>query len=412
MGQYSKPKVKVGVVGCGAEATAHYLPYLMQMETATPVAVCDIDVQRMATCERLFGALQQYQDYHAMIERADIDAVLILTGPGTHVHFTLQAVQAGKHVLLQKPMALTLHDANAIVRAVRQAGVKAVVEPSFATLLDPDYVTLRYLLDQGVLGEPFWFSCMASTPAIYCPAEEQYPHDPTTSYVLDSGSLLFDSPYAPTQIATLLGDCKSVIGMTKKYSAEHFLAPGVESTNPLNRMTNSGNITTFPSIFSPLRSAQAPGDMATHVYSLYEMANGALGVFHITCPLQPYLPDSGVFEIYGAEGNLVFAGDTPAAIMSRRKELLPNVDADGWWHLPQQSKLDKAMRSPAKSGVFNHYHQSTQHLIDCIRDDRDPLLNVEWGRHITEMLLGALESARTGKRYQMTTTLTGLVAAG
>lgn len=56
-----------------------------------------------------------------------------------------------------------------------------------------------------------------------------------------------------------------------------------------------------------------------------------------------------------------------------------------------------------------YYHQSTQHLIDCIQEDRDPLINVEWGRHITEMMVGALESSRTGQRYGMTTTLTGLV---
>ena len=51
-----------------------------------------------------------------MIGRADIDAVFILTGPGTHVPFTMAAVEAGKHVLLQKPMALTLDDADAITR--------------------------------------------------------------------------------------------------------------------------------------------------------------------------------------------------------------------------------------------------------------------------------------------------------
>ena len=75
-------------------------------------AVCDIYEERTAACVRLFGAREQYQDYYEMIRRSDIDAVFILTGPGTHVPFTLAAVEAGKHVLLQKPMALTLDDAE------------------------------------------------------------------------------------------------------------------------------------------------------------------------------------------------------------------------------------------------------------------------------------------------------------
>ena len=56
-----------------------------------------------------------------MLRRADIEAVFILTGPGTHARFTVQAAEAGKHILLQKPMATTLEDANAIVTAVRAA---------------------------------------------------------------------------------------------------------------------------------------------------------------------------------------------------------------------------------------------------------------------------------------------------
>ena len=134
-----KRKVKVGVVGCGVVATAYYLPYLMKMPAVELVAVCDIDPARTSACVRLFGAREQYQDYYEMIRTADIEAVFILTGPGTHTSFTLAAVAAGKHLVLQKPMALTMHDTNTIVAAVRQAGVKAIVEPSSNTPLEPAY---------------------------------------------------------------------------------------------------------------------------------------------------------------------------------------------------------------------------------------------------------------------------------
>ena len=76
-------KVKIGVVGCGVVSTAYYLPYLMRHPNADLVAVCDLYETRTAACMRLFGAKEQYLDYYEMIQKADIEAVWILTAPGT-----------------------------------------------------------------------------------------------------------------------------------------------------------------------------------------------------------------------------------------------------------------------------------------------------------------------------------------
>ena len=152
MPQSDNRKVKIGIVGCGVVATAYYLPYLMQHPDADLVAVCDLFEERTSACMRLFGAKEQYLDYYEMIKQADIDAVWILTAPGTHVPFTLRAVELGKHVLLQKPMATNMEDACAMADAVRKAGVKALIEPSQSSPLDPDYARLRSLVKQGVLG--------------------------------------------------------------------------------------------------------------------------------------------------------------------------------------------------------------------------------------------------------------------
>jgi len=151
-------------------ATAYYLPYLITMDTAELVAVCDIYPERTAACVRLFGAKAQYQDYYEMIDQADIDAVFILTGPGTHVDFTLYAVERGKHVLLQKPMATTLEDANKITSMVRKAGVKALIEPSENSPLNPLFPSLRELIKAGVLGLPYWFSYLEWAPDRYHPS--------------------------------------------------------------------------------------------------------------------------------------------------------------------------------------------------------------------------------------------------
>lgn len=144
MSPTTPPKIKVGAVGCGAVTTAYYLPYLRQMANVELTAVCDLVAARTATSMRLFGARSAYQDYDAMIEQTDLDAVFILTAPGTHVPFARKAVAAGKHILLQKPMATTMDEARTIANAVRQAGVKAIIEPSSQSPLDPD---IAHLID-------------------------------------------------------------------------------------------------------------------------------------------------------------------------------------------------------------------------------------------------------------------------
>lgn len=400
-------KIKVGVVGCGVVATAYYLPYLQQH--ADLVAVCDTNEQRTAACMRLFGAREQYADYDEMIARADIEAVFILTGPGTHARFTLAAVAAGKHVLLQKPMCLTMDDANAIVAAVRTAKVKALVEPSSNSPLDPAYRELRTLIDRGVLGAPYWFSLIPTGPDHYHPSLGGNPYGLGAFYSEDSGGMLFDYPYAPTQIVTILGSCKSVMGMAKISVPQRAIVPEEAYDQFLAQVTDPEQANYWDVVVNLPRTEQVTMGAADNVFSLYEMANGAIGCFHVGRPFHPVLPavSGSSFEVYGTEGNLMFDNGWFASIISSKRDLLPSVSSDGWYHIPHQGDRSKAVWPKPIPGAFNYYHESTQHLIDCILEDRDPIVNVEWGRHITEMMIGAIESSRTGQRYQMTTSTEG-----
>ena len=403
MTETGQRKIKVGVVGCGVVATAYYLPYLMRH--ADLVAVCDTSQRRTEACARLFGAREQYQDYRAMLAHADIEAVFILTGPGTHAAFTLAAVAASKHVLIQKPMCLTLDDANAIVAAVRAAGVKALVEPSSNSPLDPIYRDLRALVDQGVLGDPYWFSLIPTGPDRYGPSLGGNPYGLQAFYSPDSGGMLFDYPYAPTQIVTILGACKSVMGMAKVSVPERTIVPERAYDDFLERATDPDDENYWDVVVDLPRTEHVTMGAPDNVFSLYEMTSGATGCFHAARLFHPVLPGmaGGSFQVFGTEGNLIFDNGHLASLISSKRQLLPQVGEDGWYHIPYQGDGSKAVWPKPVPGAFNYYHASTQHLLDCIRDDRDPIVNVEWGRHITEMMIGAIESSRTGQRYEMTT---------
>jgi len=113
----------------------------------------------------------------------------------------------------------------------------------------------------------------------------------------------------------------------------------------------------------------------------------------------------GALSVYGTEGNLLFGAGYKASIISSRIELLPEVSEDGWFHIPLRGDRSKARWPVPAPGAFNYYHESSRHLVECILEDKEPLVNVDWGLHITEMMVGALKSSETGELYHMTTGL-------
>ena len=407
MAETSGRKVKVGVVGCGVVATAYYLPYLIRMKNAELVAVCDRYEPRLRASARIFGAKQQYLDYYEMIDRADIEAVLILTTPGTHVPFALKAVEAGKHILLQKPMATDMVGARKIAEAVRRHKVKALIEPCSGTPLEPGVSDLRGLVRKGVLGEILWFALTGVGATSYGPWMGNNPYGQDTFFSKDSGGFLFDFPYAPTQIVGVLGPCKSIMASARIVVTETDIVPEEKYDEFLSKVTDPDRANYWDVVLDLPRTKHIKVEAVDNAYSLYEMVNGGVGSSHAGRIFHPVMPGAGDggLQIFGTAGNLIFGSGYTASIISKHKSLLPKVDADGWYHYcAPPAKGPGKWPQPAPGG-FNYYHESTRHLVECILENREPVVNVDWGLHITEMMAGAVESYTTGKRYDMTTTL-------
>ena len=340
----NQQKVKVGVVGCGVVATAYYLPYLAKMATAEITAVCDLKSVRTEACMRLFGAKAQYTNYYEMIEQADIDAVFILTAPGTHVPFAQAAINAGKHLLIQKPMATNMADARAIAQAVRAAGLKAIIEPSSNSPLDPDIAQLRALVKQGVLGDILWFTLGATGPTSYGPALGSNPYGQAAFYAKDSGGFLFDLPYAPANIVAVLGGCKSVMAQAQLKVTDHQIVPEEKYDEFLRQATHPDDANYWDLVVDLPRTQQVRLEAVDNAYSLYEMTDGTVGACHIGRIFHPVLPGTGngSLQIFGTAGNLIFGAGYMASIISTRQELLPAIADDGWYHIPLRGDRSKA----------------------------------------------------------------------
>jgi len=405
--QVTDRKVKIGVVGCGVVASAYYLPFLMDHDKSELVAVCDSTVQRAKECARLFGAQEVYEDYYDMLKRADIEAVWILTGPGTHKSFAVAAAEAGKHILLQKPMATNKEDADAIQAAVKKAGIHCLVEPSQQSPLQSPYPKLRQLVRDGALGNPYWFSFVWTGPDHDNGGLGHNPYGASAFLTKESGGMLFDYAYGPSQIVSVLGSCKSVMAMGALQVPERDIVPESDYTEFLSGRTDPWDANYWDAVIAKPKTDKARTETPDTYNILYEMESGFIGMFHVGRPFQP-IPKgvrSGAMEVFGTEGNIYFDPypGIHSTVYSTRQELLDAPDENGWMSFEKQGDLSKGKWPQPVPGGFNYYHESSRELCDCILTGRQTKLDVDWGAHINEMLSGAAESARTGQKYQMQT---------
>ncbi|WP_226782389.1 Gfo/Idh/MocA family protein [Oceaniglobus trochenteri] len=402
-------QVKIGAVGCGVVASAYYFPFLMDHPEADLVAVCDLDEQRVKDCQRLFGAREGYTDYFEMLEKADIEAVWILTGPGTHKLFSIAAAKAGKHILLQKPMATTKADADAIQAAVKEAGVKCLVEPSQQSPLQRPFPKLRSLVKDGALGDPYWFSFIWTGPDHDNGGLGHNPYGAAAFLNKESGGMLYDYAYGPSQIVSMFGACKSVMAMSALQMPSRQIVPESDYTDYLAKATDPWDANYWDAVVKAPKTDACTMEAPDTYNILYEMHSGWIGMFHVGRPFHP-IPKgvrSGAMEVFGTEGNIYFdpRPGIMATVYSTKQDMLENPDENGWMDIGKEGDLSKGKWPKPTPGGFNYYHESSRLMCDAILNDTPILIDEDWGAHINEMLTGAQESAETGKKYMMKTTV-------
>jgi len=143
----------IGVIGCGAIACEAHLPNYAANARARLVAVADIDDGRARAAADRFSVPYIYADYRQLVERDDIDAVSVCTPNYLHAEQTIAALQAGKHVLCEKPMAITIAEAEAMIGAAEAAKRQLMV--GFTHRFYGFNQMARDVIAEGTLGRPY-----------------------------------------------------------------------------------------------------------------------------------------------------------------------------------------------------------------------------------------------------------------
>ncbi|HVK05363.1 MAG TPA: Gfo/Idh/MocA family oxidoreductase [Armatimonadaceae bacterium] len=154
-------RLRIGVVGCGGIANDAHLPQLAERkEAAEVVGVADINPEAARKTAERWGIARTHADHHALLP--DVDAVLVCTPTYTHAPIAIDALNAGKHVFCEKPMARTLDQAEAMRAASQKSGARLQV--GFVRRFDDEWLAFGEALRAGAIGRPVVWRDVMSGP--------------------------------------------------------------------------------------------------------------------------------------------------------------------------------------------------------------------------------------------------------
>lgn len=143
-------KLKWGILGCANIAVGKVIPGLLKSETAQITAIASRGVEKAKETAERFGIPKAYGSYEELLSDPEVEAVYIPLPNHLHREWTIRAAQAGKHILCEKPLALSAEEAREMVSACEQAGV--VLSEAFMYRFHPQISLARRLMEEGAVG--------------------------------------------------------------------------------------------------------------------------------------------------------------------------------------------------------------------------------------------------------------------
>ena len=153
--------IKIGVIGCGGIANNKHMPAYKSNKEAKMVAFCDIVIERAQKAKADYGdeEAKVYTDYKELLKDESIDAVLVLTHNSEHCRITVDALNAGKHVLCEKPMAMNYEEAKKMIEARDKSG--KVLTIGYQNRFCAENLYLKKLADKDAFGEIYYAEAIA-----------------------------------------------------------------------------------------------------------------------------------------------------------------------------------------------------------------------------------------------------------
>jgi len=347
MDQSSKRrKLKAGIIGVGDISIMH-APGYKDFDRGELYAIADINEQLLRRREEEWQVPKAYTDYRDLLADPEIDLVEIITPHHLHKPMVLDAATAGKHVSVQKPMSLSIREAEEMIEATRKAGVRFKVFENF--VFYPPYVKAKELLDGGEIGDPLSIRFKLGTGLFGM--QRQYPVTVELWHLLEvekgMGQAVFDDGYHKLSLAIhFIGEIDRVRGWIDRSFALVDMPAML-----MWHYKDSECLGYFDTALSP---------------SMYVKSN--------------YFSADERVDITGTKGWLSVSRctaqllDVPALVMCR----------DGRRYLFDDLRTD----------WLDSFVDSCRHFVGCIIEDKDPLLTGERGKQVLQFAFAVIKAAR------------------
>lgn len=335
--------LKFALVGCGRISKRHSdLLGNNQITNSSLVAVCDIAEVKAKQIASKFK-IPFYSDMHEMMQKEDIDVVVILTESGNHAQDVIALSRYGKHIIVEKPMALRLSDADSMIRACDSAGIKLFVVKQ--NRFNVPVVKLKEALDAGRFGKLF----LGTIRVRWCRTQEYYNQDSWRgTWAMDGGVLTNQASHHIDLLEWMVGEIESVFAKSE----------------------------------TALSNIEAE-DTAVVVV---KFRNGALGVIEATTAVRPKDLE-GSISVLGEKGTVEIGGFA--------------VNEMKTWNFSDSCPEDKDILteySVNPPNVYGFGHQAYyEHVVDCIHNNKKLLVDGLEGRKSIELINAIYESIETGK---------------
>jgi len=350
------PKLKVGIIGTGGIAEVHMRSYAANPEVEM-YAICDLMEERAAEKAKQYGISKVYTDFREMLNDPELEAVSICTPNNWHAPISIAAINAGKHVLVEKPLCKTVEEALEVEKAVRAND--RVLQVGFVRRYGSNTKIVNRFIEAGEIGEVYYAkaSCIRriGNPGGWFSDEKRSGGGP----LIDLGVHVIDL-------------CWYLMGRPKVKSV---------SGNTYKKLGNRANIENL-SYYKSADYDPDKNDVEDLANALIRFENGASLLVDVSFSLHAK-KDEITAKIYGEKGGVEL--EPELQIVSERHNTILNIT-------PQVDNL-------GFDGV-KAFANEINHFVNSCLGRTQTLSPVEDGVEMMKMLCGIYESARTGEEIQ------------
>ena len=335
----------IGIIGCGKIAQVRHIPEYAEHKDAKLLGFYDINQARAAALAEQYGGTA-YATVEELLANPDIHAVSVCAANFAHAELTIAALNAGKHVLCEKPMAITLAECEAMVAAAEEAGKYLMIGQN--QRLAKAHSKAKELIEQGAIGKVLTFRTI-------------FGHGGPETWSIDPGSNVW-----------FFDKTKAAMGAMADL--------GIHKTDMIQYVLGSKIVKT-QAVLTTLDKKDATGSLIgvdDNAICIYQMENGIIGT--MTASWTYYAAEDNTTVIYGTKGELRLYDDPKYSVQQ--------INADGT-RIDYQIDQIQTNDNQTASGIIDLF-------VDCLVEKKAPEISGANVLHAMKAVFASIESSAKG----------------